>query len=223
MTMHQTRQKVTNSRPPAKKNTARTIPAVPSRTAPNTLDSRRRLNNLRYIARYTIHPLVFPSPFPKALSAMPDTPTQTGQPLRAAALPDGARIVAFCQTPGSPLDRHLALLIGRGLHVSAVPLRHLPLDWFDRYATSYDLALVDADFLGDKFAMIDFGMRLRRFCPGLPVIMLSSRIAASDRSTERMAFCDVTLRSPATDGDLVDALAIAMDNHAYWRDTATRT
>ncbi|ESW62330.1 MAG: hypothetical protein Q27BPR15_01605 [Rhodobacter sp. CACIA14H1] len=150
---------------------------------------------------------------------MPDTPLLPRLRQDPAMPPLPARIVAFCQSPGSPLDRHIAMLIGQGIHVTIVPLRHVPLEWFDRYATSHDLALVDADFLGDKFAMIDFGMRLRRYSPGLPVIMLSSRVAASDRSTERMAFCDITLRLPADGDDVAAALPLAMENHAYWRDS----
>ena len=145
---------------------------------------------------------------------MTDTPLPTASP--PPALP--GRLVAFCQSPGSPIDQHLAALVARGLHVTIAPQRDLPLDWFDRYAATHDLALVDADFLGDKFAMIDFGMRLRRFAPDLPVIMLSSQVPASDRSTERMAFCDVTLRLPAPLDELVAALPVALDNHAYWRD-----
>jgi len=139
------------------------------------------------------------------------------------ALPAPRRVVAFCQSPGSPLDPHMAALVARGIHVSIVPLRHLPLEWFDRYATSHDLALVDADFLGDRFAMIDFGMRLRRYSPGLPVIMLSARVAASDLSTERMAFCDVTLRLPATDTEMAAALSVALENHDHWRDCRDAT
>lgn len=152
---------------------------------------------------------------------MPDVPRPPFRTVPAdpsGGLSAASRIVAFCQTPGSPLDRHIATLIGRGLHVTVVPLRHLPLEWFDRYATSHDLALVDADFLGDKFAMIDFGMRLRRYSPDLPLVMLSSRVAASDCSTERMAFCDVTLRLPVSEADLAEALDIALENHAHWKD-----
>lgn len=129
------------------------------------------------------------------------------------------RVVAFCQTPGSPLDENIAALIGRGAHVAVTPLHHLPLDWFDRFANSYDMALVDADFLGDKFAMIDFGMRLRRYSPDLPILMLSSQVAESDHSTERMAFCDVTLRLPVSETDLFDSLVTALENHAYWQDS----
>ena len=33
-----------------------------------------------------------------------------------------------------------------------------------------------------------------------------------------MAFCDVTLRLPASGPDLTGALTIALENHAYWRD-----
>ena len=130
-----------------------------------------------------------------------------------------AHVAAFCQFPGSPLDSLLADLTERSVRVSTFPTRQLPLDWFDRYASSFDLALIDTDFLGDKIEMIDFGMRMRRFAPDLPLVMLSTRIAASDRSTERMAFCDVTLRLPLPESELMEAFSIALENHAYWRDS----
>ena len=150
--------------------------------------------------------------------------TTRSEPYRTAAprqqiAPAPAHVAAFCQFPGSPLDSLLADLTERSVRVSTFPTRQLPLDWFDRYASSFDLALIDTDFLGDKIEMIDFGMRMRRFAPDLPLVMLSTRIAASDRSTERMAFCDVTLRLPLQESELMESFSIALENHAYWRDS----
>jgi hypothetical protein len=144
----------------------------------------------------------------------------------AAALPGAspgataasARIVAFCSLPGSPLDPLLDWLRGRGAQLAPMPIRSLPLEWFDRYASSFDAALIDADFLGDEGAMIDFGLRLRRFAPDLPIIVISSRVAQSDYSTERMAICDVTLRAPLTATALIEALAVAVTNHDRWHE-----
>ena len=150
---------------------------------------------------------------------VPDSTPDAGTGPAPRFRPAAARFVLFCQSPGSALDSLLAGLLAHGAHATVVPLRHLPLEWFDRFANSYDMALVDADFLGDKIEMIDFGMRLRRFSPELPVVMLSSRIAAPDYSTERMAFCDVTLRLPVTETALYESFSIALENHAYWRDS----
>ena len=137
-------------------------------------------------------------------------------PPRATAAP--ARIVAFGSLPGGPLDP-LRDWLGRwGAKLTAMPIRSLPLEWFDRYASSFDAALVDADFLGDEGAMIDFGIRLRRYAPDLPIIILSSRVAQSDFSTERMAICDVTLRPPLTPTSLLEALAVAATNHDRWHE-----
>ncbi|MEY4871317.1 MAG: hypothetical protein RLZZ563_647 [Pseudomonadota bacterium] len=130
-----------------------------------------------------------------------------------------AQIVAFCQYPGGGNDSLIAWLLAQGARVTIVPLSYLPLDWFDHYAHSYDVALVEGGLIGDDGAVIDFGLRLRRFAPELPIIVLSSRIAASDYSTERMAICDVTLKTPAHPTELIEALAAALENHAYWRDT----
>ena len=131
------------------------------------------------------------------------------------AVPRAAHIVVFCNRPG-PLDPLLNWLAEKGAQVSHFPLRRLPLDWFDSFAGSHDVALVDADFLGDEGAMIDFGMRLRRFPPNMPVIMASRRVTTSDYSTERMAICDVTLRMPVTRGDLLEAMSAALENHHFW-------
>lgn len=143
----------------------------------------------------------------------PQTPAA---PFRATAAP--ARIVAFCHLPGGPLDPLADALHGMGLRLDPMPLRSLPLEWFDRYASSFDAALVDADFLGDDGSMIDFGLRLRRFAPDLPIIMITSRVAQSDFSTERMAICDVTLRAPLTTATLLQALGIAVENHDHWHE-----
>lgn len=149
------------------------------------------------------------------------TPDDTPLPAESAAPRQGtpAHVVAFCADAGSALSPILSTLAAQGARITTVALRHLPLEWFDNYATSYDIALVDADALGDKVDMIDFGMRLRRFAPELPVIMLSARIAANDTTTERMAFCDVTLRLPVAEVTLFESLSIALENHAYWRDS----
>jgi len=147
--------------------------------------------------------------------------TKSGPARLATPIP--AQVVAFCPLHGSALDPAIDRLASHGVRVATFPLRQLPLDWFDRYATSFDIALIDTDFLGDKVEMIDFGMRLRRFAPDLPIVMLSSRIASSDRSTERMAFCDVTLRLPAQEDELFESLSIALENHAYWRDSRYET
>lgn len=140
----------------------------------------------------------------------------TSAPPRATAAP--ARIVAFGTLPGGPFDPLLDWLGSWGAHLTAMPIRSLPLEWFDRYASSFDAALVDSDFLGDEGAMIDFGMRLRRFAPDLPIIAISSRVAQSDYSTERMAICDVTLRAPLTATSLLEALAVAVTNHDRWHE-----
>ncbi|MBC2837137.1 response regulator [Paragemmobacter straminiformis] len=94
--------------------------------------------------------------------------------------------------------------------------RHLPLEWLDQYATGFDIALVDADHLGDPGDVIDFGQRLRRYAPELPVLMASSRVAQDDLTTERMAFCDATLKKPLTHARLAKGAAQACDNHAHW-------
>lgn len=150
-------------------------------------------------------------------------PLWMAMPTPLAPLPASAtvpaQVAAFCNSPGSALDAPLAQLITRGARVSTFAQRQLPLDWFDRYANSFDIALIDTDFLGDKVEMIDFGMRMRRFAPELPLVMLSSRISTSDRTTERMAFCDVTLRLPVEEIELMEAFSIALENHAYWRDS----
>lgn len=97
--------------------------------------------------------------------------------------------------------------------------KHLPYEWLDQYAASFDIALVDADHLGDAGDMIDFGQRLRRHAPGLPVIMATSHATSDDLTTERMAFCDATLKKPLTTQRLERAAAHAAQNHARWLET----
>lgn len=110
-------------------------------------------------------------------------------------------------------------IVTLGGHCMAVGERLLPLEWIDQYACDFDLAVVDCDHVGDYGEVIDLGRRLRRHAPGLPVIMVSSRVTRDDLTTERMAICDATLRKPLTRGGFLLALSAALENHAYWLGT----
>lgn len=96
--------------------------------------------------------------------------------------------------------------------------KHLPYEWLDQYASGFDLALVDADSLGDAGDVIDFGQRLRRYASGLPIIMTSAHASADDFTTERAVFCDATLKTPLSVQRLERAAAHATENHAQWLD-----
>ena len=96
--------------------------------------------------------------------------------------------------------------------------KRVPYEWLDQYAASFGLVLADAGQLGGAGAMVDFGLRLRRLAPALPVIMASSRAGEDDLTSERMAFCDATLKKPFTLSRLDRAVAHAVENHARWLD-----
>lgn len=142
-------------------------------------------------------------------------------PLRrgmAAPLPAAARIAIFSGPGGCIQEGALTWLGAQGAALRIMALSLLSADWFDRHAMAFHAALVDADFLGDDGAMIDFCLRLRRFAPDLPVIVVSSRVARSDFTAERKAICDVTLRSPVTAAALLRGLGAALENHGTWQD-----
>jgi CheY-like chemotaxis protein len=135
-----------------------------------------------------------------------------------------SRVVLICARFGGELDPVTEWVEGMGGSTVIVGEGLLPFEWLDQYAATFDLALFDCDHVGDQGDVIDFGLRLRRYAPDMPVIMVSSRVAAHDFSAERMAICDVTLKKPVTRSAFFLALQAALDNHAHWqmRDDTTR-
>lgn len=135
------------------------------------------------------------------------------------ALRNPGKVVVIAAREGELRETLEGWIDALGGHSMAVGDRLLPLEWIDQYAADFDLAVVDCDHVGDYGDVIDLGRRLRRHAAGLPVIMLSSRVARDDLTTERMAICDATLRKPLTRGAFLLALPAALDNHAFWLGT----
>ncbi|OOY03172.1 hypothetical protein BMI87_18770 [Thioclava sp. F28-4] len=76
--------------------------------------------------------------------------------------------------------------------------------------------MVDGDHLGDIEDTIDFCMRVRRACPSLPMILVSSEMRADDLTCERMQACDATLKVPVSQSRLEHAIKAALQNNAYF-------
>jgi hypothetical protein len=144
------------------------------------------------------------------------SPSQTiAQPPQAQHW--AGKVMLICAPPGSEIDCAKAWFSAMGGTTVTVGERLLPLEWIDQYAESFDLALVDCDHLGDDGDVIDFSLRMRRFSPNLPLVMVSSRVHAHDFGTERLAICDVTLQKPFTQSAFAIGLQTAIVNHRIYQ------
>lgn len=154
-------------------------------------------------------------PAPGPAESRPSSPETAGSaPL---ALPRGVgKTVIIAARYGDWSGDVAEWLKALGGHAMVVGERLLPLEWIDQYAGDFDLALIDADHIGDPGDVVDLGLRLRRYAPGLPLVFVSSRVSQDDLGTDRAAICDATLRKPLTRRAFLRALPVALDNHARW-------
>ncbi|AQS47235.1 hypothetical protein BMG03_05035 [Thioclava nitratireducens] len=90
----------------------------------------------------------------------------------------------------------------------------MPEIWLALHTDEIDVLMVDGDHLGDIEDTIDFCMRVRRACPSLPLILVSSEMRADDLTCERMQACDVTLKVPVSQVRLEGAIQAARQNNA---------
>lgn len=123
------------------------------------------------------------------------------------------KVMLICAPPAGEIDIAKQWFTAMGGTTVTVGERLLPMEWIDQYAESFDVALVDCDHLGDDGDVIDFSLRMRRYSPHLPLIMMSSRVHAHDFGTERLAICDVTLQKPFTQSAFAIGLEAAVQNH----------
>ena len=79
------------------------------------------------------------------------------------------------------------------------------------------LAMVSIDGFGGIIETIEPLRQLRECAPHLPLIVMSAEVEGSDFSTERLALCDVTLKTPVGPAALRRALIDAKDNNAVWQ------
>jgi DNA-binding NarL/FixJ family response regulator len=77
-----------------------------------------------------------------------------------------------------------------------------------------------ADDLEDR---IDACLAIRARFPACPIILLSETFGKNDFSTERMAVCDASLRSPVTQVAFKLAVPAALSNNAFFRMRGVRT
>jgi len=103
-----------------------------------------------------------------------------------------------------------------GATLMIIEEKPLPLDWLRRYAPRLDFLMVDGDYLDDTEETVDFCMQVRRAIPTLPLILLSSEVRGHDLTCERMAACDVTLKTPVQAKMLTQGVEAAYANNAYF-------
>lgn len=93
--------------------------------------------------------------------------------------------------------------------IAVIRLCHVP-----RMAS---LVVISIDGFGGIVETIEPLLRLRECAPCLPLILASSEVNGSDLTTERLALCDVTLKTSAGPAALSNALTEAKVNNAIWQ------
>lgn len=86
-------------------------------------------------------------------------------------------------------------------------------DWLRRLAPRLDFILVDESAAEDIRQLVEHCLFLRRALPEVPLLLLSPSVKGDDFGTERMAICDVTLRTPLSQAAFVRALRMARSNN----------
>lgn len=79
-----------------------------------------------------------------------------------------------------------------------------------------DFCLVDESSIGDVCQVVEQCLFLRRAVPNMPLLLLSSSVKDDDFSTERMAICDATLRTPLSRAAFSYGLHAAKHNNARY-------
>lgn len=85
--------------------------------------------------------------------------------------------------------------------------------WLARSVRRIDFCLVDESSIGDVGEVVEQCLFLRRVVPSMPLVLLSSSVREDDFSTERMAICDATLRTPITRAAFCHGLQAAKRNN----------
>jgi len=85
--------------------------------------------------------------------------------------------------------------------------------WLRRSVHRVDYCLVDESSIGDVGEVVEQCLFLRRAVPNMPLLLLSSSVKEDDFSTERMAICDATLRTPMTRAAFCHGLHAAKRNN----------
>lgn len=89
------------------------------------------------------------------------------------------------------------------------------MSFLDRHHDARIAIVIEADS-DDLSATVDHCLALRRRHPRCPIILTSTTFAQNDYSTERMAICDTSLRSPISQVSFLVAVPAAIANNALY-------
>ncbi|MPQ96199.1 hypothetical protein [Thioclava sp. JE_KL1] len=126
------------------------------------------------------------------------------------------RCIVYCGEPGLIRDELAQICEHEGARLLSCSEGELPGAWLALHTEEIDILVVDGDYLGEMEDTIDYCMRVRRACPSLPVILVSSEMRADDLTCERMQACDVTLKAPVSQVRLEKAVITARQNNAFF-------
>ncbi|OOY06785.1 response regulator [Thioclava sp. F28-4] len=126
------------------------------------------------------------------------------------------RCIVYCGEPGAIRDELAQICEHEGARLLSSSEGALPGAWLALHTEEIDILMVDGDYLGEIEDTIDYCMRVRRACPSLPVILVSSEMRADDLTCERMQACDATLKAPVSQVRLEKAVIAARQNNAFF-------
>jgi DNA-binding NarL/FixJ family response regulator len=78
------------------------------------------------------------------------------------------------------------------------------------------MIIIGAEADGNTVDEVARCMELRAASPGTPILFLSPDLTANDLSTERMAMCDVSLRTPVSQSAFQMAVLAAIANNRFY-------
>ncbi|MCO8145904.1 hypothetical protein NHN26_11775 [Rhodovulum tesquicola] len=136
--------------------------------------------------------------------AVPPRPTPSRVMLAAARVTTAgveARVLAGCSVLYQDLDLALADLRADSRKAGRV----------------WGFLAVQIDDFGGITGCIRPLLRFRHLCPSVPLILLSDCTSRDDLSCDRLALCDVTLKSPVNAASWRHALAVARKNNRTWQ------
>ncbi len=78
------------------------------------------------------------------------------------------------------------------------------------------VCFIDADYMGDLEATIDFCVRLRNGARQTPLVLISSEVRGHDLTAERCAICDATLMPPLSERIIQTGVSAAQENFSRY-------
>ncbi|RBW54032.1 hypothetical protein DS909_13470 [Phaeobacter gallaeciensis] len=109
---------------------------------------------------------------------------------------------------------------GLGAEVATTNSIDIALDAIAENKNAWGLLVVFLDGVVDEYEVVEALLLVRKVTKALPIILVSSAFSKNDFSLERVAICDVSLKSPVSRVTVGLAVAQAIANNNYFNKSA---